>query len=163
MDTSFDFNAQAQPEDYLEPDELIRSFVDIVAYGGNLLLNVGPRADGSVPAHQQNLLRTLGAWLRTNGAAIYGTRRIAVPAGVASDGTPYRVTASKDALHVLFMDRPSAAIVTLPSLRSASGASRPDGGTVTLEAADHVTLRFGAPFGDGPVHVVSLAGAVATA
>ena len=59
MDMSFGFNAEARPEDYMRPDELIRSFVEIVSHGGNLLLNVGPRADGSVPEIQQNLLRTL--------------------------------------------------------------------------------------------------------
>ena len=161
MDTSFGYNAQAQPEDYLAPDELIRSFVDIVAHGGNLLLNVGPRADGSVPEHQQNLLRKLGAWLKINGAAIYDTRRIAIPKGIASDGTPYRVTASKDALHVLFMERPSAATVTLPGLSGATAAIRPDGGGVTLDAAAPVTLTFGASFGEGPVHTVTLPGASA--
>ena len=48
MDMSFGFNAGARPEDYLSADELIASFVEIVAHGGNLLLNMGPRADGSV-------------------------------------------------------------------------------------------------------------------
>lgn len=163
MDTSFGYNAQAQPEDYLGPDELIVSFVDIVAHGGNLLLNVGPRADGSVPEHQQVLLRTLGAWLKTNGAAIYGTRRVATPAGTASDGTPYRITASKDALHVLFMARPSARTLTLPGLRGATSASRPDKGGVTLDSADPVTLTLDAPFGSGPVFVVTLPGATLAA
>ena len=159
MDTSFGYNAQAQPEDFLGAEDLIRSFVDIVAYGGNLLLNVGPRADGSVPDHQQALLRTLGAWLKTNGAAIYGTRRTAVPAGVASDGTPYRVTASENALHVLFFGRPSASTVTLPNVRGATAANRPDGGGVRLDGSAPVTLTFETQFGDGPVHVVTLTGA----
>ncbi len=159
MDTSFGFNAQARPEDYLKPDELIRSFVDIVAHGGNLLLNMGPRADGSVPEPQQKLLRALGGWLKINGAAIYGTRRVADPKGIASDGTPYRITASKDALHVLFMERPTATTLTLPSVRGATSAMRPDGGGVTLTAGDAVTLSLDTPFGDGPVYTVTLPGA----
>lgn len=159
MDLSFGFNAEARPEDYLTSADLIRSFADIVAHGGNLLLNVGPRADGSIPEVQQSLLHALGAWLKTNGAAIYGTRRVAEPKGVASDGTPYRITASESALHVLFMETPKAGIVSLPALTGARSAARPDGGAVTLEAGDPVALRFGAPFGESPVHVVTLEGA----
>lgn len=160
MDLSFGFNAEARVEDYLTPADLIRSFADIVSHGGNLLLNVGPRADGSIPDIQQTLLRTLGAWLKTNGAAIYATRRLARPAGVASDGTPYRLTRSEGALHVLFMETPRAMTLTLPDLRGARSARRLDGGAVTLEAADPATLTFGAPFGDAPVHAVTLEEAV---
>lgn len=159
MDTSFGFNAQAKPEDYLSPDDLIRSFVDIVAHGGNLLLNMGPRADGSVPEPQQKLLRRLGGWLKTNGDAIYATRRLAVPKGVASDGTPYRVTSSADALHVLLMEAPKEKVLTFPTLSGVISATRADGGMVTLAASDPVTLSFDAPFGEGPVHAVKLVGA----
>ena len=59
---------------YLSPDALVRMFVDIVAHGGNLLLNVGPNADGTIPWVQAQRLLALGWWLRTNGDAIYGTR-----------------------------------------------------------------------------------------
>ena len=159
MDLSFGFNAQAKPEDHLTKADLIRSFADIVAHGGNLLLNVGPHADGSIPEIQQTLLRALGAWLKTNAAAIYGSRRVAEPKGVASDGTPYRITATDGALHVLFMETPKANVLTLPTLAGARTATRPDGGRVTLEAADPVTLTLETPFGDAPVHVVSLEGA----
>lgn len=159
LDLSFGYNAGAQPEDHLTPTDLIRSFADIVAHGGNLLLNVGPRADGSIPDIQQSLLRTLGTWLKTNGAAIYGARRLATPSGTASDGTPYRVTQTEGALHVLFMATPRATTLTLPTLTAAMAAKRPDGGNVTLQAADPVTMTLGAPFDDAPVHVVTLEGA----
>ncbi len=159
MNMSFGYNAQARPEDHFSAHELITSFVDIVAHGGNLLLNVGPRADGSIPDEQQALLRALGGWLKVNGAAIYGTRRTARPKGVASDGTPFRLTASGDALHVLFMEKPKAETITLPDLGGATSATRLDGGAVTLAAGDAPTLTFGTPFGDAPVHVVTLKGA----
>lgn len=160
MDQSFGFNAEARPEDYLSKDELIRSFVETVAHGGNLLLNMGPRADGSVPDEQQALLRALGAWLKVNGAAIYGTRKTAVPRGIASDGTPYRLTEKDGTVYALFTERPRGRL-TLPTVFGARHASRLDGGGVSLQAGDAVTLVFDTPFADAPVHAIALAGASA--
>ena len=55
-------------------DGIIRNLVDNVACGGNLCLNVSPRSDGTIPDNQQQVLRTIGKWLRQNGEGIYGTR-----------------------------------------------------------------------------------------
>ena len=64
MDQSFGYNAQSRPEDFLRRRELLWSFVDIVAKGGNLLLNVGPRGvDAQIPDEQPELLGALGSWL----------------------------------------------------------------------------------------------------
>ena len=54
--------------------ELIEFLVMIVGHGGNLLLNIGPAADGTIPVIQQERLLQIGKWLETNGEAIYGTR-----------------------------------------------------------------------------------------
>jgi len=65
---------------YIKGDEfkttkvLIHDLVDIVSKNGNLLLNVGPRPDGTIPDQAAELLRGLGQWLQLNGEAIYGTR-----------------------------------------------------------------------------------------
>ena len=48
--------------------------LDIVSKNGALLLNIGPRSDGTIPEHEQAMLRELGAWLKVNGEAIYGSR-----------------------------------------------------------------------------------------
>ncbi len=56
------------------PDFVVRELVDIVSKNGNLLLNVGPRADGTIPEEVQRILLDVGAWLGVNGEAIYGTR-----------------------------------------------------------------------------------------
>ena len=63
----------AHPE-YRTPGSLVGDLVDIVSKNGVLLLNVGPMADGSIPEQEQAILRGIGAWLRVNGEAIYGTR-----------------------------------------------------------------------------------------
>ena len=70
---SYGYNRAEQLEDYLEAEELIRLLVQTVAGGGNLLLNVGPTADGRIPLLQQERLRDIGAWLDQHGDAIYGT------------------------------------------------------------------------------------------
>jgi alpha-L-fucosidase len=55
-------------------ETLIRNLVDIASKGGNYLLNIGPRADGSVPEASTRSLRAIGAWMRVHGESIYGTR-----------------------------------------------------------------------------------------
>jgi alpha-L-fucosidase len=54
------------------PEEVTFKLVDIVSKGGNYLLNVGPTAEGVIPQASQDILRTVGRWLKINGEAIYG-------------------------------------------------------------------------------------------
>ena len=53
---------------------VVRQIVDCTSKNGGLLLNISPKADGTIPDDQQKLLRQIGAWLAVNGDAIYGTR-----------------------------------------------------------------------------------------
>jgi alpha-L-fucosidase len=104
---SFGYNAQEGPADYLSADELVDSFVDIVSKNGNLLLNLGPKADGTIPAIQAERVRALGAWLRTGGQAIYGTTYWTHADDKASD-VPVRYTAKGGTLYATALAWPGA-------------------------------------------------------
>lgn len=59
---------------YKKPNEIVCDLVDIVSKNGRMLLNVGPKADGSIPEQDRNILLEIGRWLKTNGEAIYGSQ-----------------------------------------------------------------------------------------
>lgn len=126
MGTSFGYNRQECDADYLTATELIHLFVDVVARGGNLLINVGPTATGDIPWAQAQRLLELGRWLKLNHGAIYGTRRWERPHGVTDEGLPIRYTASDDAVHATVLGTPTTASVEI-DVRLAEGTE------VTLE------------------------------
>ncbi len=71
--TSFGYNRVENLNNYLVSGELIHMLINIVAHGGNLCLNIGPKPDGTIPVIMQQRLHDIGAWLKINGEAIYGT------------------------------------------------------------------------------------------
>ncbi len=92
--------------------ELLRGLADIVSRGGNLLLNVGPDPDGTIPAPLVDRLEAMGAWLAANGESIYGATRSpfrALPAGTC--------TAKGNRLYV-HLDRHPGATLALPGLQN---------------------------------------------
>jgi len=150
-DTSVSKNSWSYvvPQDYKTAESLIQDLVDVVSKNGALLLNIGPRADGTIPEAEQEILREIGRWLAVNGEAIYGTRPwkiygegpTQVSEGAFTDTqrdpfTPadFRFTTKGNTLYAICLAWP--------------------GETATIQA-----LRAGSPLLDGRVAEVELLGA----
>ena len=131
---SFGFNQDEDARHSLSGAALVRLLVDVVAKNGNLLINVGPAADGSIPELQRDAMRALGAWLRANGDAVYGTRPW-IRMGEET-GAPRRYTRSADAVHLHAMD-PSTGEVALPAEFGAVEIRWADGTPARTEADAH--------------------------
>ncbi len=65
----------AADDDWKAPKAIIRNLISCARDGGNYLLNIGPKPDGSVPEQSVAILETVGGWMARNGAAIYGSER----------------------------------------------------------------------------------------
>jgi len=91
--------------------ENISRLVRVVSAGGNYILNIGPKGDGSVVPFEADVLRGIGAWMKTNGEAVYGTR--ASPLGKLDFG---HATMGRDTVY-LFIDHPPAdGVLHLPGV-----------------------------------------------
>ena len=91
--------------EYKSSQVLIRSLIEVASRGGNFLLNVGPRPDGTIQPEFQERLHAIGEWLQVNGEAIYGTTYGPVQ-GVAS----VRTTAKEKSIYVHVFDWPTNAM-----------------------------------------------------
>jgi len=99
-----------QPNDlnYKTPNQIIRIFIDCICMGGNLLLDIGPKADGTIPEQQVRILHELGRWTNKHREAVYG-----VQPGI-KHGHFYGPTAlskSKNILYLYVVHRPHGPIV----------------------------------------------------
>ena len=160
IDKSFGYNRYSHEEDFLSERELIHSFADIVSKNGNLLLTVGPRGeDAAIPEPQLRRLAWLGAWLRTNGAAIYGTRPWRRAEGTTREGIDVRFTAKGDTVFAILLGTPPEGRVTLEGVLPAEGARvellgrgavawEPDGPDCRIE--------LGAPLPHAVAHALSI-------
>ena len=119
---SFDYNRAEGEAETIAPDELIYLLVDIVSKNGNLLLDVGPEADGTVPTVQMKRLQALGAWLQLNGEAIYGTHPWKQAVGETSEGMKVRNTQKGSIVYAALLGQPKTATVTIKNLSPGAGA-----------------------------------------
>lgn len=94
--------------------QLIRQLIEIVSKGGNLLLNIGPQPNGRIPAEFVDRLQRMGAWLKTNGEAIYGTT------ASVFERLPFfgRCTVKGTTLYIHVMGWPQDGKIRLPGLRT---------------------------------------------
>jgi alpha-L-fucosidase len=92
-------------------------FVNIVADGGNLLLNYGAMPGGEIPWAQQLRILAMGQWLSVNGDAIYGSRPHEVSTLSTDEGLVVRLTKGADgATYAMVIGRPSTAKITIDGL-----------------------------------------------
>ena len=143
LGSSFGYNREETPDCYLSVDELVRMVVDVAAHGGNVLLNIGPAGDGTIPLVQAERVLGLGWWLRSNGEAIYGTRPWRVADGVTGDGLDVRFTSRGDDVYAIVLGTPATSTVALPELTPADGA------TVELLGHPRPLVWRAAPTGSG--------------
>ena len=145
----------------LSAPALVRLLVEVVAAGGNLLLAVGPGADGTISEAQLSRLRGLGAWLKLNGEAIFGSR----PWGadredVVEDEIPIRYTTRGMTTYAILAGTPAGRTIVLPSVRLL-----PYAGMRILGSLGYVTwhqegkdvhVRLSEPLRESPAHVISI-------
>jgi alpha-L-fucosidase len=115
---SFGYNQVEGPEHVLAPDKLVNLLVDIVSKNGNLLLNIGPKADGGISQIQMDRLNALGKWLDVNGEGIFGSRPCARASAQTTSGEDVRFTQKDNALYAFLMTKPKESTITIPGLRT---------------------------------------------
>lgn len=164
MGNGFGYNREERDEDHIKLPELIHMLVDIVSKNGNLLLNVGPMPDGTIPAVQVALLRGIGAWLGTYGEAIYGTRPWRRAEGTTATGGSVRFTSRSspdgEELYVILLDPALESKVTVKELSLPQAATARDLATgepvqMRQEGAD-LALTFQRPPDHSTAHVVAI-------
>jgi alpha-L-fucosidase len=114
---SFGYNQNETAEHMLTAAQLVHMLVDTVSKNGNLLLCVGPQADGTISDLQLERLNGLGSWLAVCGEAIYATRPWTTAETQADDGTPVRFTSKGGCLYAILLGTPAAREIRLSSLR----------------------------------------------
>lgn len=98
-------------------ETLVRNTIDIASKGGNYLLNVGPKADGTFPQESIDLLKGMGTWMKVNGESIYGTR--ASPFGLFTWGRCTKKANGKNTiLYFSVFEWPKDGKLTIPGLKN---------------------------------------------
>ena len=112
MNDSWGF--QGNDRNFKTPNQVIRIFVDCISMGGNLLLDIGPREDGTIPVEEEQVLRELGRWTKKHNEAVYGTR-----AGIPKDYFPGPTALSKDSTTLyLFLENQPVGPLLIKGLRN---------------------------------------------
>jgi len=114
---SYGYNSMEKEGDYLTSDELIKKLVDIVSKNGNLLLNVGPMPDGTIPKVQKEVLEGIGKWLEINGEGIYGTHPWERAEGKTLNNLEIRFTHRDEFLYIHLLNNPIGKTLKIKALK----------------------------------------------
>lgn len=133
MGYSYGYNAAEEPKDYKTSGELVAFLVDVVSKNGNVLLDIGPSADGTIPAIMEARLRDIGSWLRVNGEAIYGSH---FWWRTSEDGNLRFTVQQNKAFYMISLVRP------LPTMEVHAPIPIADGDTITLLGYNGPPLKW---------------------
>jgi alpha-L-fucosidase len=108
MNTGWGYNEH--DHDWKSAEEIVRNLIDIASKGGNYLLNIGPKGDGLVPADSVTRMNEVGAWMKENSEAIYGTTASPL------EKTPFdgRITTKGKIHYAHVFSRPESGQIELP-------------------------------------------------
>ena len=115
--------------DFYKPEEMVAMLVRNAAKGVNLLLNIGPRADGEFSPEVHGILREMGRWLKANGEAIYATDG----GSLASGESVVSTTKGEKTVYLHFIDPSVTKFAFTPAAEIASATSLAEGSPVRLE------------------------------
>ncbi|EED13906.1 alpha-L-fucosidase, putative [Talaromyces stipitatus ATCC 10500] len=102
---SYGYNRATPNSSYMNATTIVQDLVDMVSKNGNFLLDIGPRADGSIVEAEANNLRMAGEWIHSHAEAIFNTTYWFVMSKIADQGI--RFTQTNDAFYILFLTKPT--------------------------------------------------------
>jgi alpha-L-fucosidase len=157
---SFGYNACESENETLTATSLVHLLVDVVSKNGNLLIGVGPRADGGIAPLQRERLESLGAWLEVHGDAVFATRPWRHAEAETGDGHPVRFTQRDRAVFATVLAPPRPGELTLPLELDADATVEQLGvtGTRPWRPCDAgVALTLSEPAAASPAHSFRIA------